>query len=253
MDVLKFKTTSPFSIFKKNDARFGLDLTYSHIHKNVIKGIVGAIIGLEGYNVHSIKKRMGLTNEDFPEFYTKLENLKVSIVPVTENGDFEKFIETFTETQGMFGDKGGTLIVKEQQISKGNWEIYLKLDELEEAIAEKIKDYFLNSKAEYLPYLGKNEHFATITDVELLTLKESTEDTVKIDSLFIKNADEEIDYNSEDADEEDEIATYYLEELMPVSLDKTTGRYVLETLVFTDTLVERETYQSEEGKHLVFI
>lgn len=253
MEVLKFNITSPFSFFKKNEARAGFDLTYSHIHKNTIKGIVGAVIGLEGYNVHNIKKRMHLTEDEFPEFYTKLEKLKVSIVPITDNGDFEKFNETFTETQGMFGASGANLIVREQQIVRGEWEIYLELDELDEEVRKKIKDYFLNRKAEYLPYLGKNEHFANIYNVELINVEKQPLSEVKVHSLFLKEENEEIDYDPDELDDDEERPTYYLEELMPILLDENTGRYVLELVVFTDTVVERSTYKTESGKNLIFL
>ena len=64
-----------FAFFKNPDVntkeRF---FTFACIHKVALNGILGAIIGLNGY------KEME-EGEIIPEFQRKLENLKVSITP----------------------------------------------------------------------------------------------------------------------------------------------------------------------------
>lgn len=35
----------------------------------------------------------------------------------------------------------------------------------------KIKEYLLNRKCEYIPYIGKNDHFANIKNVEVFNIE----------------------------------------------------------------------------------
>lgn len=244
MTILKFFISSPFSFFRKGETRGAkFDQSFSHIHKVSVLGIVGAIIGLEGYNIHDLKKRHGLTDEEFPEFYRELSSLKVSIVPVSETGHFPKHYETFTDTTGFYGDKGNTLIVTEQQVYDAGWEIYLDLSSVSEKTASKIEDYFLNSKAVFMPYLGKNEHFANIHSVSLLN-GELSDEEVQIDSLLLQDDEIEVD--------EDE-CTYLLLEHMPWSLHQETGKHVLLPTLYTDSPLETEHVYLENGRNIVFI
>ena len=50
----------------------------------------------------------------------------------------------------------------------------------------KIKEYLLNRKCEYIPYIGKNDHFANIKNVEVFNI-ESISNSEKIDSIFDKD------------------------------------------------------------------
>lgn len=251
MECLKFNLSSPFGFFRKHETRgIEFDSTFSHVHKVALKGLIGSVIGLEGYAIHNLRKRFGLTDTDFPEFYTALKDLRLSIVPITPNGDFLKHYETFTESQGFFGDKGHTLIVREQQLYRPHWEIYIDLSSVSPIIAEKIKYYFLNQLSVFIPYIGKNEHAATISEVSLFECTPVVAKEVKIESLFRAEDCANIDFN--DTDDLDEEPTFFLQEKMPVSLNESTGRYVLETLYFTDIPVSIGCFYANK-KHIIFI
>ena len=79
--------------------------------------------------------------------------------------NFPKKIQTFNNSVGYASkEQGGNLIVKEQWLENPKWDIYIIIDNKQ---AKVIADYILNKKAVYIPYLGKNDHFADIVDSEM--------------------------------------------------------------------------------------
>jgi len=124
-------------------------LTYNMLHKPAILGILGAIIGLKGYQ----------KNEELPEYYLKLKDIPLGVKPVgDEKGNFQKTKITYNNTTGFASNEsGGNLIITEQTLIKPAYKIYLLLDlynENEKKIYNNIKE----QKAVYLPYLGKNDY-----------------------------------------------------------------------------------------------
>lgn len=147
--LISFTIKAEKGFFKKPDINDGIYLTYNMLHKPAILGILGAIIGLEGY-----KK-----NSELPEYYKKLNDIPVGIKPVgDEKGNFQKTIITYNNTTGLASNEpGGNLIITEQTLIKPSYIIYLLLD-LENENQKQIYDNIKNQEAEYLPYLGKNDY-----------------------------------------------------------------------------------------------
>jgi CRISPR-associated protein Cas5h len=56
MKALSFNLSGNFAHFKKPDVNSYAYFTYSHIHKVALLGIIGAILGLEGYICRNIVK-----------------------------------------------------------------------------------------------------------------------------------------------------------------------------------------------------
>ena len=147
--LIAFTIKAEKGFLKKPDINDGIYLTYNMLHKPAILGILGAIIGLKGYQ----------KNEVFPEYYLKLKNIPVGVKPIgDENGNFQKTKITYNNTTGMASNEpGGNLIITEQTLIKPSYKIYLLLDlniEDENKLYHNIKE----QKAEYLPYLGKNDY-----------------------------------------------------------------------------------------------
>lgn len=121
---------------------------------------------------------------DYPEFYEKLKDIKISIVSNGKNGYFNKKLQTFNNSVGYASkEEGGNLIVKQFWLENPSWDIYILLD-CDEAM--KIADYIQNRKAIYLPYLGSNDHLANIMDVEIIDIEEkmsSEDETIEILSM----------------------------------------------------------------------
>lgn len=147
--IISFIIKAEKGFLKKPDINDGIYLTYNMLHKPAILGILGAIIGLEGY-----KK-----NQVLPEYYQKLNNIPIGVKPVgDEKGNFQKTKITYNNTTGMASEEaGGNLIVTEQTLIKPSYKIYLLLD-LENELQNRIYNNIKEQKAEYLPYLGKNDY-----------------------------------------------------------------------------------------------
>ena len=56
MKAIKFNLSGKFAHFKKPDVNSYAYFTYSHIHKVALLGILGAILGLKGYESFSREK-----------------------------------------------------------------------------------------------------------------------------------------------------------------------------------------------------
>jgi CRISPR-associated protein Cas5h len=143
MKLISIVLKSYFGFFKKPDINDSIYLTYNMIHKPALLGLLGAISGLEGH------KSYGL----LPEYYEKLQSLKIGIEPIGEgqrNGNFEKTTVKYNNATGHASE--GTLNILEQILIKPAYRIYFELDE-NEALYKKLK----NDEAVFIPYLGKND------------------------------------------------------------------------------------------------
>jgi CRISPR-associated protein Cas5h len=269
MKALSFEIGGKTAIFKKPDVNSYAYFTYNNIHKPALLGILGAIIGLKGYtqlfdekklmdkkikeakakDKKELQEQKKILEQCYPQYYQKLKDLKVSIVPLAENkrGYFTKKIQVFNNSVGYAsGEAGGNLVVREQWLENPKWLIMILNDDSEEY--QNIKEYLLNQKAVYTPYLGKNDHFANIQKAKEIELTE-TEGNY-IDSLFIKNCDDIGDGWSKDNE-----IPFIFQEVSPIRLQKEFHFYEYETLLFTNHEVENlpnDTY-GYQSKNYSFI
>jgi len=147
--IISFTIQAEKGFLKKPDINDGIYLTYNMLHKPAILGILGAIIGLDGF-----KK-----NGELPDYYNKLKHIPIGVKPIDdEKGNFQKTKITYNNTTGLASnEQGGNLMITEQTLIKPSYKIYLLLDldnEVEKSLYNNIKE----QKAEYLPYLGKNDY-----------------------------------------------------------------------------------------------
>lgn len=260
METLKVTFEGNFGFFRRSDVRaysykvtkpFGeREYSYSHIHKITIMGILGAIIGLEGYNQQKIKKIFSIDDYFLPEFYRKLEKLKIGIVPNSESANFEKTYAEFVEAQGYL-NKGNSLGVIEQWLTSPSWDIYLDLSEVDSEISEKIHHYLENKLTEFIPYIGKNDHPLVVKNVEKIELLPD-EDEVVIHSLMKIDDDEFLEEIVEDIEETE--ATFLFVEENPISLNNETSLYEFGRIVSTDSYLNIPHYKDlKNHRNIVFI
>lgn len=83
MQALKFRLKGKHAFFKIPAVNSYYYFTYAQIHKVALLGIFGAILGYDGYQQMQKEDR-------FPEFYERLQALKVSVIPCVKNGIFLK-------------------------------------------------------------------------------------------------------------------------------------------------------------------
>lgn len=245
MEAIKFTLGGKTAFFKKPDVNTYCYFTYQNIHKIALLGIIGAMLGLKGYTFQD-------NNQEFPEFYEELKDMKVAIVPLSSNGVFNKSFQTFNNSVGYASKElGGNLIVKEQWLEDVQWDIYILAEN--NKYFEKIKYCLLNNKYEFVPYLGKNDHLADIKNVELIKDICVTNNYDRVHSLCHSNKfsiETEIDIFTDNY----EIKWKY-EERLPVNLDNKTNQYIFEKFMLTNNNVvgidEVEIY-SFNGINLYF-
>ena len=210
MKALSFKLSGEFAFFKKPDVNEHVYFSYNNIPKPTLLGLLGAIIGLGGY-----AKECELGNRNNPEFYEKLKHLKIALIPLAKFGRFNKKIQTFNNGVG-YANKDGNLIIKEQWLENPAWQILME------------------KKAIFIPYLGKNDHFASISEVKIVNLDEFKEKKGEIISLVLeKNVKNPGKNPSEDS--------FVFSEYYPIGFDEN-GFYTLEKTIFTN-----QTYEIGDG------
>lgn len=180
--LISFDLHANMGFFKKPDINEKVYLTYNMLHKPALLGILGAIIGLEGF----------VKNNQFPEYYLKLKQLPLGIKPIGKdcnNGSFSKTIIQYNNTIGFASrEEGGNLIIAEQTLIKPAFRIFLLLD-LEKDIEKQLYNNINNQVSEFIPYLGKNDHSAwwnvdSVKEYSFSKFEGGVE--FKIDTLFIK-------------------------------------------------------------------
>lgn len=235
MKLISFDIQSDFGFFRKPETNSTLNVSYNMIHKPAILGLLGAIIGLKGYEEKGV----------LPEYYQKLNTVNIGIEPLEhECGNYSKTPIKYSNTVG-YANRGATFLTEELTLIAPKYRIYLLLDEAileENQLLENLK----NQHSEFIPYFGKNEFTAWWENFKEYEFEKATipqNEKVKIDSLFTKN--QIIRENSEDefADldimdildeikESDNPFMYF--ERLPVDFDLELMQYQLEEMVFTN-------------------
>ena len=232
MRVLKFDLKGKTAFFKSPEVNLCY-FTYGNIHKPVLLGIFGAIMGYKGYNNGY---------DVYPEYYERLQHLKVSIIPGEERGVFDKKFQNFNNSVGYASqEQGGNLIVREQWLENPKWTIYVSLDSDE---SFKLADMIKNRECVYMPYLGKNDHPAVIENVEILSIEETEAEDQRIHSLAPAD-DLEFDWDD---------ALYRYEEYLPAVLTERTNQYQMKKFVLTDAevIAAKVPVYQDGGKNIVF-
>jgi CRISPR-associated protein Cas5h len=182
--LVSINIKSDFGFLKKPDTNDPIYLTFNMLHKPSLLGILGAIIGEKGFQKHG----------EMPEYYKKLKDLKVSMAPLEENGkayhengNFAKTIIKYNNTTGLASEEeGGNLMVTEQALVAPAFKCWILLN-LNSETELKLYSYLKENKAEYLPYMGKNEFslwWNNFKEYEYEIFR--PEGIFRIDSLFIK-------------------------------------------------------------------
>ena len=249
MKAAKFRLSGKTAFFKNPEVNTYYCFTFGQIHKIVLLGMFGAILGYDGYAQEKwtkAKKRQSIP-EEYPEFYEKLNKLHVSIVPQNERGYIPKKVQIFNNSVGYASrEPGGNLIVKEQWLENPKWDIYVLIDCDE---AEKLADNLEEKRCVYMPYLGKNDHPADIKNVQIVELEETTCQEQKISGMFPKRKGELYL-----PDDEDEMEYFKYEENLPIALNGYTNLYEYEKFCHTNipiTITEEVVYK-DANRRLIF-
>ena len=234
MKAVKFTLKGKTAFFKNPEVNSYFYFTYGNIHKPALLGMFGAILGYCGYESQF---------DVNPEYYDKLKELKIAIIPNQEHGCFAKKVQVFNNSIGYASqEQGGNLIVKEQWLENPRWTIYVMINDNE---SQKLSEYLLEKKAVYIPYLGKNDHPAIIENVSIVDLQINDSKNIRIDSLA-KSDDFQFDFFN---------IQFKYEEYLPISLKESTNHYELAKMILTDATMiksQKEVYSDGEKKIIFY-
>ena len=239
--LISFDLKAEMGFFKKPDINSGIYLTYNMLHKPALLGILGAIAGLRGYQ----------ENGKLPEYYQVLKHLKVGIKPLdSDNGNYTKDIVAYNNGTGFASSEpGGNLIVTEQIIIKPAYRCYLLLnlnDDVERILYERIRD----CKAEFLPYMGKNDFSAWWENVtEYNAEMFSYDSNYKIASVFAKTeaVGGYVAKSMSMFSKESKEATFMYFEKLPVSFDEKLYQYEYKDFVYSNATFSKDMNMSDAG------
>lgn len=226
--LISIDLKADFGFFRNPGANNTINQSYNMLHKPALLGILGAIIGLEGY------KEKG----KMPQYFDLLKCLNIGIEPLShEKGIYQKTVIKYTNTVG-YANNGSNYLTEEATLIKPSYRIYILL-ELNNKMEQKLFEYLKNGIAEYLPYFGKNEFSAwweveTFRDYDFEKIK-ADENGKTIKTLFlktqmIKHGKEEIPFDLFNFEKE-EVPYFYFERL-PIGFDENLMQYEIGDYVF---------------------
>lgn len=225
MKALRFRLSGKTGFFKQPDVNTYLYYTYGQIHRIAILGVLGAIVGYKGYNEKD--------REKYPEFYKKLKDLKISVVSEGNNGVFDRKLQVFNNSTAFASNhQGGNLVIRQVWLENPSWLIYILLDSDQ---SEMIKEYILNKKTIFTPYLGTNDHMANISDCEIVDIEKSN---AKIINSIFWDEDFKLMLKSK---------IYKYEENLPFFLEEDTERYIRKK-----TLASNGEVRKKSDKNVIF-
>ncbi|WP_094606246.1 hypothetical protein SPSIL_026500 [Sporomusa silvacetica DSM 10669] len=254
MRALRFELKGETAFFKKPDVNSYAYFTYSHIHKIALFGMLGAILGhggyMQQYDVNyplTTNRKKAKEVQVFPEFYEVFQQARVSIIPHGDRGYFAKKLQIFNNTVGYASqEEGKVLNVREQWLEKPHWTIYVADDDgLEAGVFEKLAKSLLHSQSVYMPYLGKNDHPAAITNPALVEVSQ-VEQVEFIDSLHRSDT---LSYKARGKIKPGQGKSFF-KEFMPVALNAENNGYVFHPLVVTNHEIDQASMSEDDYRNL---
>lgn len=243
LKLISFDLKAEMGFFKKPDINDGIYLTYNMLHKPALLGILGAVLGLRGFEA----------NSKMPEYYEKLKHLKVGIQPLnSSNGNFEKDIVSYNNGTGFASmEEGGNLIVTEQILLKPEYRCFIMLD-IDNELEYKLFDYIIKNKAEYLPYLGKNDFSAWWTDTKVYDKCEEFDfsKNFKVVSIFSKTeaVSQHVAKTMTGMMARKTVMPFMYFEKLPIVYDEALFQYCYADFVYSNVTFEKGMDMSETGK-----
>lgn len=259
MKLISFDIQSDFGFFRKPETNNTLNLSFNMIHKPAVLGILGAIIGLEGY------KKKG----ELPEYYKKLKDIKIGIAPLNhDNGNYAKTPIKYSNTVG-YANKGTNFLTEELTLVNPKYCIYLLLDETN-AEQNQLINNIKNIQSEFVPYFGKNEFSAWWDNVQEYDFQEAEiaeNESIQIGSLFLKNqilkdnteaVMTEVDLFNFDLNNLDNESLFIYFERLPIDFNLDLMQYQLAEMVFTNYSIKNvgkmnHIYHLNNEKYIQFI
>jgi len=180
MQAISFEIGGKFGFFHWGKTKGDRRVTNIFISRTEVLGILGAIVGLDGYSQRNFRVK---NKSDIKEtFYESLGGLNVSIIP-KQVPSF--FTDHLIHRSMKHINLKGSLMVEMEGLVEPSYKIVLSQGLVDNKTFEKVMMYLKRGWAEYIPYFGKNGFPVEISNVkeeQLLNLEENQEYVV--DSLY---------------------------------------------------------------------
>lgn len=241
------KISSAFGFFQWEKTKGDNRITNLFLSKSEVLGILGAVIGLDGYSQVTFKENH---KKETNPFYSLLGGLKVSILPQKE----PRFFEDHLIHRHMDSiNKKGALMVKITGLVKPEYKIVIEKGTVSDEVYQKLKTYLENGWAEFVPYMGKNQYPIEITDVKVEHIEEAkNDDKIKVDSIYKEN-DVDVSPKVKNRAIVEENEFHYMETLR--SFKKDSAQFDNEQYVWSSFPVKLKSslYSTSEKETITFI
>lgn len=248
MKGISFELSSNFGFFHWGKTKGDKRISNLFISRTEVLGILGCVIGLEGYTQGMFKQKFKQKSEQ--TFYEVLGGLNVSIIPKSVPSLFE---DQLIHRHMKHINTKGSLMVTMTGLVKPKYQIILERGTVTEDVFNKLVLYLENGWSEYIPYFGKNQFPLEISNVERVQLEEETEkDTHVIHSLYLqKKVVKEPKVSQRKLIRDG----YYYSEGLKNFVESGSPSITSEQTIWSSFEVGLETpvYQSEHGEKIVFL
>lgn len=233
MKSLKFTVSGEYAFFTNPESSKGTVFSFEHIHKPVVLGLLGAILGFDGRG--QLKKHNGKL-----EYYEKLKNIKMSIIP--NKPIFNSHLEDTNNCTGFANCKEVDKIKTGENngehkkiLNDVGWTILLDKSSFEDTdLYDKLLNMLKLGLSTYPVSLGHKRYFASFSNIEEIKLNNvEIEDVYKLDSLYERSVIKEEDDNCYDDDER----AYHLNMYFPMRVNELT-LYEYEWVTFSNLLLQ---------------
>lgn len=160
--IIEFTLRADFGFFRKPDTNDGIVFGYGMLHRPALLGILGAILGLDGFRKKGQR----------PEYLDKLGSLPIGIAPASAPHPVTQapadpnpaaWATATVEYNNGVGyasqEQGGNWILREQMTVGPAFTCYVLIDD-EDGLQAELGERLMTGRAEFLPYFGKNEFAA---------------------------------------------------------------------------------------------
>lgn len=226
MDCLYFNLSGRMAHLKNPEMNNYLELTYNNIHKPCLTGLMGAILGLDGF----LQMK---DNDGKLEYWEKLKGLKVSIVP--KEPQFTIITDETTNTSG-FANNNATQVLIRQFLINPSWDIYVLKGSIDDELWEELKYRVINKISKYPLKLGNNKCRAFINNGKIIKIENLDIEEIEYCNSILKYK-HIVDIENDKHEESEYDYLFSLTEYMPTDLDELT-KYITEKTIFTNSYIE---------------
>ena len=174
MNCISFRAKSPYARFRKAYTTTST-LTYLLMPPTAIRGLVGAILGIDRIDLCDATKELDVAIEVLNDINKDTQSFNLSIMnnEVGTSFSYPSNIEFLRDVE---------------------YRIFLKSDDLD--FLSRIKNTIINKDYFYTPYLGSSEHICKLSFENDLVIEKVNLGTYNVSSAFDKTNSSDIELNN---------------------------------------------------------